>query len=259
MSINHMSFEQKVFTLTEMSEQEGLGIIKGYCSTKNVLDSVGDVIVDGAYADLDVTLKEGFICNSHAHDEPLGYFTKITEDANGLYFEAQFHGTDDAEECYKMCRERYEAGKKVTFSIGYRVLDAEYGEFEGKACRFLKKIFVKEASITLVPANENTVLTEVKTRSTQFDSIKGSIDDYTARLKEIHALGRGEKWLVERKTEADALTSAVENIHQALLDFGFVDPQEDQLAEEHTEADLGAAEEKSLELALAKAKAVLAR
>lgn len=256
--------ETKQFEIAMEDDYEGEGIIKGYCSVKNVLDNVGDVIVDGAYADLAVTLKEGFICNSHEHDEPLGYFTVVKEDKKGLYFEAQFHSTDDAMELYQMVKERSLAGKTVTFSIGYKVLEAEYGQFQGKPCRFLNKIFVKEASITLVPANEQAQLTEVKTRKSQFDEIKQSILDYSNRIKEIYDLGRGEKWINERKDEVQELAEAVAKVQQALLDFGFEaqEPQtEENLAEEAKtpEADLGAAEEKSHALAIAKAKAVLAR
>lgn len=188
------------------------GEVYGYGSVKNVIDNVGDVIIDGAYADLDMVLKEGFFANAHDHAMPIGYFTEMYEDEKGLFFRAKFHSNEIAQQYKTIIEERQAADKSITFSIGYRVLDAEPGVFEEKRCRYLKKISVKEISFTLIPANEMAKGGFKKSREQEFMDLKQIITDYAERLKQINELGRSDNWKKERVEELKQITEELKSI-----------------------------------------------
>jgi HK97 family phage prohead protease len=87
-----MIFKQTSIGLEDIDESNG--IVKGYESVLNNFDSDNDIILAGAYAK---TLKENGArvryCNQHRIDQPLGKFTELSEDKNGLYFVAEIPKT----------------------------------------------------------------------------------------------------------------------------------------------------------------------
>ena len=168
------------------------GVLSGYGSVKNVVDSVGDVIVDGAYGDTGAILKDGFLALGHDWDDnPIGYFTVVAEDASGLYFEAKFHNTPDAQETRAVVQERLAAGKSVGLSIGYFVLKSRYEDREGKTVRILEQILVKEISVVTVPAMPMALATDCKAGEAgagsrfedQVNQLLAAGDDVASRLE----------------------------------------------------------------------------
>lgn len=204
------------------------GEVYGYGSVKNVMDNVGDVILDGAYMDLDTVLEEGFFANAHDHAMPIGYFTEMREDERGLFFKAKFHSNEIAQQYKTIIEERSAAGKSITFSIGYRVLESEPGVYEEKRCRYLKKISVKEISFTLIPANEMAKGGFKKSREQEYMDLKQMILDYAQRLKAINDLGRSDGWKQDRVNELKEIT---ENLKSIVIE---IDLPEDQSVENET-------------------------
>lgn len=252
------NLEYKELLLEKVEE----GIVYGYASVKNIIDGskkagiVGDVCVDGCYINLEDTVRDGFVCNSHDHSEPLGFFLKAVEDEKGLWVEFKFHSTEDAQELYTLIKERIDAGKTVKMSIGYQVIDSEIGLFQDKNVRFLNKIYVHEVSITLIPSNDKADVMGTKTRMEESQSIIDNIMDYKNRLEEIYNLGRGDQWIEQTKSECDRIYEAIGELKSWVDNLGRLDDQTKTL-------DVLDAEEKQivneLELAKAKAQAILMR
>lgn len=147
--------ERKTCWLEEKSGIGGevVGGLQGYASIKNVVDSYGDVICDGAYGDLQEFVRTGFVAVGHDHvGIPVGFVTEAKEDSRGLFVAMCFHSTSEAQSAQTMVDERLAAGKRVGLSIGYlpRVWDFEMRE--GRRVRLLKEIELKEFSLVTLPA-----------------------------------------------------------------------------------------------------------
>jgi HK97 family phage prohead protease len=142
---------------------DGHGSFSGYASIKNNIDLGGDLIVDGAYKNLDQLQEIGWGALSHDwYGLPIAMVMAAKEDQKGLYFESQFHSTDDAQDCRKVMQERLAAGKQVSLSIGYYVTDAAYETRDGNEVRILKSIDVFEISFVTLGMNPKARVTAVK-------------------------------------------------------------------------------------------------
>ena len=132
----------------------------GYASTFENWDDVGERPVKGAFkSHLSDFLKDGFIAIGHNWSQlPIATPTIAREDEKGLYVQAQFHSTPDAQAARTVVKERLDRGKSVKLSIGYEVLLDEYVP-EG---RLLKDVKLYEWSIVTVPANPQASVTGAK-------------------------------------------------------------------------------------------------
>ncbi len=150
-----MKNEQKIFAMAiKAMSDEGPGKLSALVSAKNNVDRVGDVIVDGAYANLSETVKNGFGAVGHNWDElPVATIDDAKEVPDGLLFDMTFHSHQAAQDARTVVKERMERGKGVSMSIGYETQKSRYDTREGKQVRVLESINVFEASIVTVPAN----------------------------------------------------------------------------------------------------------
>jgi hypothetical protein len=179
----NLSFQLKAFD----DEQ---GTFEGYASIFGNKDSYGDVVVQGAFRE---SLKERKpkLLWQHNTDEPIGVFTEVREDDVGLYVKGKlFLEIQKAKEAYTLLK----GGAIEGLSIGY----ACYGE---GACRidhdtetrFLERISLYEISIVTIPANDKSLVNDVKTvepkNIEQFDRMK----DFENFLKDPHSLGSQER------------------------------------------------------------------
>lgn len=132
--------ETKTIPLTS-SELGESGGITGYASTKNQIDSLGDMIVDGAYGDLPKFVRQGFVTISHdTKSAPIGYILEAKEDAKGLWVKMAFHSTPSAQHVRTVLLERLKAGKEVGLSIGYLAKKWTFESFDGQRVRVLREI-----------------------------------------------------------------------------------------------------------------------
>lgn len=131
------------------------GIICGYASTFCNEDNDRDVIMPGAFADLDH--EQVKLLWQHQYDQPIGKIIKFVEDSYGLYVEAQLLlSLQQAKEAFLLAQQ----GIINSFSIGYQVLDAEFDNDSGY--RIIHKIKLLEISLVTFPANSQAQITAVK-------------------------------------------------------------------------------------------------
>lgn len=166
--------EEKVLTLVEAkAESEGNGKLEGYGSVFGSIDSYGDTIEPGAYAEtIEPFLKDGFIAWGHDWANPVATPSAAREDTRGLFLVAEFHSHAEAQRARSITSERLARGKSMGLSIGYEALEWEFrkvdtpvrgpwGEYTDKV-RVLKKIKLFEVSLVTVPAEPKAQVTGAK-------------------------------------------------------------------------------------------------
>lgn len=144
------------------------GMITGYASTwTREPDSYGDVVAKGAFAEcLEKIKEEGKVLTLlFNHDSGdlnayIGTITLLKEDDHGLYFEASFDDTKEAQRARQLAMD----GRLAKFSFAYDVLDwATVTLEDGRKANELRKLNIHEVSLVLYPANPDTSVVDVKT------------------------------------------------------------------------------------------------
>ena len=143
------------------------GSISGYASTwTREPDSYGDVVAKGAFAESIEQIKANgtvlpLLYNHNDGDLKnfIGTLTELKEDDHGLYFEADFDDTPEAQKARELAMD----GRLAKFSFAYEVLDQAEVELEdGRKANELRKLNIHEVSLVLYPANDDTSVVSVK-------------------------------------------------------------------------------------------------
>lgn len=160
-----MSIERKVCEHSELkiltadeSPDAPYGKLVGFASTYGNWDRVGERPVRGAFKNLDEFKRDGFIALDHDWRKRVAMIDVAEEREGGIWIEAPFHSTADAQTERTKAMERIARGKSVSLSIGYDVLEDEKTP-EG---RLLKDIRLYEVSLVSVPANPLALVADVK-------------------------------------------------------------------------------------------------
>ena len=138
------------------------GAFTGYGSVFGVKDSYSDIVIKGAFTNsLNQWKEKGrlpALLWQHKMDEPIGYYTKMVEDDNGLYVEGQLLIDDDplAKRAYAHMRAKSLSG----LSIGYVLNDYDYDSEKGAF--ILRDIDLWEVSVVTFPANDEARIDNVK-------------------------------------------------------------------------------------------------
>lgn len=146
-----------VTSVKVVDEQQG--IIEAYVSIFGNVDSYGDIVVKGAFADSLAKYFPRYPKGVWAHDwtQPIAKTLEAKEDERGLYIKAQLLlDIQKAKEAYILIKE----GVVTDFSFGYEVEDFQM-DFE-QGVRYLKKLTIYEWSPVLVGANSSATLVGVK-------------------------------------------------------------------------------------------------
>ena len=159
-----MEHKYKEFALIKSADEAGK--ISGYFSTYDrIPDAYGDVIAPGAFTDTIQKRKESGqpfpLCWNHDLDQIIGSVDPedIIDTDKGPLMTASFFDTPLAQEK----RELVKSGVVYQFSFAYDVLEAGPTEIEeGVKAYELKKLDLFEISIVPIPANQNAVVTDVK-------------------------------------------------------------------------------------------------
>jgi HK97 family phage prohead protease len=136
------------------------GTVEGYGSVFNGLDSYGDTIAPGAFAN-SIKGRKPRMLWQHRMDKPIGVWDEVVEDAMGLRLKGRLANTEQAREA----RELVKMGAMDGLSIGFRTVQEES---RGNA-RVLKEIDLWEVSFVTIPADSNARLTSVKSLATERD------------------------------------------------------------------------------------------
>ena len=146
------------FELKALSDS---GTFSGYGSVFGVEDSYGDIVVPGAFKDsLAAQKAKGrmpAMLWQHRSAEPVGVYTKMTEDDIGLQVEGQIAlATVRGAEAHALLK----MGALSGLSIGYMERDANFDKVSG--INTLKKLDLWEVSLVTFPANDSARVQGVK-------------------------------------------------------------------------------------------------
>lgn len=163
----------------DVKEVDDSGAFAGYASVYDVVDHYREVVVAGAFAkSLGKWQAKGRlppVLWQHQSWEPIGPFTKMAEDARGLYVEGTLlvGEVQRAREARALIRAKAING----LSIGFNTVLEEHSKETGLTR--LKEIDLWEASVVTFAANE----------AAQVDAIKGYFATGTPSIREF------ETWL----------------------------------------------------------------
>ena len=219
--------ERKVTDIADLKLlDEGAGSFSGYASTFGNFDSVKERPVRGAFAPhLSDFLKDGFVAIGHSWSAlPIATPTVAREDDIGLYVEAEFHTTPEAQAARTVMKERAARGKSLKLSIGYEVLEDEYVE-EG---RLLKSVKLYEYSLVNVPANQAAIITGIKSGAVSafglnehIEEVVSALDVLAGRVRERHdfRMKEGRVLSSANRTRIEDLLPSLMSVHDALKDL----------------------------------------
>jgi HK97 family phage prohead protease len=150
--------------------EDATGGFEGYASVFGELDSGGDIVERGAFADtLPDFLRDGFISLGHDWDGlPIGTIRDAHEDSRGLFISTEYHSTSDAQEARRIAQERIARGKSVALSIGYGIKPGGMNDGPDGA-RHLTNLKLFEVAQVNVPMLRPAGLTGVKGIGLDFD------------------------------------------------------------------------------------------
>ena len=137
---------------------EKSGIVKGYGSVFNNVDSDGDIITPGAYTK--TIMENGSRVKylyQHNMDQPLGKMVNLYEDDKGLMFEAKIPKTQLGTDVLELMK----AGVITENSVGILPLQKEAGMGDGYN-RKLTEVKLYEISAVTLAANDEAMILDVK-------------------------------------------------------------------------------------------------
>lgn len=157
--------EKHLYKSFEMKADDS-GKIAGFFSTyEKTPDSYGDIIEAGAFTKTLEKRKESGhpfpLCFNHDFSAVIGA-VEAEEREKGPYVEGEFLNTQLGQDV----REMVKSGAIYQFSFAYDVLKRRDPNAEEKAAgvtNVLQEVEVYEVSVVTVPANQNAIITEVKT------------------------------------------------------------------------------------------------
>lgn len=149
--------QKKVFQSRIKLKGEDSGNFSAVFSTLNVIDHDGDVTLPGAFSD---GQKVRIAYWGHRwSDLPVGKGV-IHADEKKAWVDGQFFlSTESGLQTYEVVKELEDLQE---WSYGFEIIEQEYGKFEGKQVRFLKKLKVIEVSPVMQGAGIGTMTTAIK-------------------------------------------------------------------------------------------------
>lgn len=216
----HKDFRVDVKAATVTEDQSG-GTIEAYAAVFDNVDSYGDIIRKGAFAE---TLQEWEASGNqipllYGHDfaDPfanIGVVTSAVEDDHGLKIEAQLDlDNEKAAQVYRLLKER----RLSQMSFAFRVLDAAEAEIDGEFVYELTRLKLYEVSVVPIGANEQTEILAVKSAaeliSTAVKQAEGLAPTERAALS--RACQSAAEELKSSSADDDAGTADLENENRA--------------------------------------------
>lgn len=183
--------EHKLLALTavQLKMAEDGGTFTGYASTFGNVDSYGDTIVKGAYADtLKVNGMPKMFFNHNSYQVPIGKWTKAIEDDYGLLLTGEFTpGNQLAQEV----RAALLHGTLDSMSIGYSLTKGDYDETSGG--RTIKKVSrLAETSIVTFPADKFARVDQASVKSLNDEIMQiETIRDFEYFLRDASGFSKG--------------------------------------------------------------------
>ena len=213
--------------------------IEGYASTVDI-DRAGDVVPSSVWEKgMTNYLKNPIILSQHDHDDPIGRMVEHKLDSNGLWIKARISA---AAEVFSLIKD----GVLTAFSIGFRILDAEYNS--AAEVFVVKELELIEISVVSVPANQNTIfsLSKAFTDAEEYKVFKAQFIPKAESAKGLESPTDKEstitkEWKMDPK-ELETMLANAANAAAAQATKALLDAQ----AKEKAEADAKAAADAAL-------------
>jgi HK97 family phage prohead protease len=208
------------FQIKSVSEK---GEFSGYGSVFDVVDSYGDVVIKGAFANsLDAWKAKGkwpAMLWQHRSAEPIGVWTNMKEDDHGLLVEGRILLEAGATE--KRAYEHLKAGSISGLSIGYAIPPGGL-EYDKITDTFrLKQIDLWEVSPVTFPANPEAQVETVKAAlETPRDFERFLREAGLSRSQAKGLIARGYEGLRDLREAEDEGLEAVKGIVEFLSQHG---------------------------------------
>lgn len=155
-------------------DKEETGIFKGYASVFNILDAHNDIILPGAFTNLEDASKIKLLWQ-HDATRPIGQITEAKQTEYGLFIKGRIlNSIEKGREAYELVSKNAIEG----LSIGFEVLDYYYDN----SIRYITKLKLWEISIVTFPANEKATINEVKSKES-IKTIERLLDECTDKLR----------------------------------------------------------------------------
>lgn len=143
------------------------GFFSGYASRFNGVDSYGDTILPGAYAQTLSNRQRPVLMKWNHFGPVIGKWTKAVEDDHGLYVEGELTpGHSVADDVYASMKH----GAVTGLSIGYRIPSG--GSAKDGKLRQLKRIDLIEISVVETPADLGAQIGNVKSFIDEIEDLK---------------------------------------------------------------------------------------
>jgi HK97 family phage prohead protease len=163
----------RAFLLKSLKED---GTFTGYGSVWDVIDSYGDVVIKGAFAN---SLSQKMntpqwpkMLWQHDTRQPIGTWTTLREDGTGLFCEGKLVlEVARAAEAHALLK----AGALSGLSIGYDLVPGGYEYDQKRDAYVLKQLDLWEVSPVTFPANE----------AAQVDTVKAALDGGPREIERI--------------------------------------------------------------------------
>jgi len=168
------------------------GIIEGYGSLWDKVDSYNEAVVKGAFTDSLVEWRQRNkpipMLWQHRSDQPIGGWRKFSEDDQGLYLEGTINlETQRGKEAFSDIEGEYVTG----LSIGYYEVEADAYQWAPNAPpRKLRKLDLREISPVTFPALREAQIDAVKARMSRGERL--TIREFEGLLREKLALSRSD-------------------------------------------------------------------
>jgi HK97 family phage prohead protease len=159
----------------EFKAKDAPRTFEGYGSVYGVIDSYGDIVEPGAFAETLRKSEETGIMPAmlwqHNAMSPIGVWTAMHEDDYGLHVMGQLADTTLGNEAYTLMK----MGALSGLSIGYSVVTEEYDR--SRDARLLKKINLWEVSPVTFPANGDARVAAVKATDSSYRGLERILRD----------------------------------------------------------------------------------
>jgi HK97 family phage prohead protease len=169
---------------------------EGYAAAYGNVDSDNDIIEQNAFAK---SIKEGFpsgrikVLWQHKADSPIGMPVDMREDGKGLWVKSRISKTAKGDEAIELMRD----GVIDRMSVGFSIPGGK-SQVDGQGIRHIYEGKLFEYSLVTWPANDQAIITGVKTLKEMREFAEGGALNAKARkelldeLSSITALLKGE-------------------------------------------------------------------
>jgi HK97 family phage prohead protease len=214
-----MEFKSLKFEAAEIDPDERT--FEGYAAAYGNVDSDNDIIEMGAFAK---SIKEGFpakrikVLWQHKTDTPIGMPVDMREDSKGLWVKSKISKTAKGDEAIELMRD----GVIDRMSVGFSIPGGK-SQIDGQGIRHIYEGKLFEYSLVTWPANDQAVITGVKTLKEMREFAEGNNlsakarEELLAELASITALLKGEPQSTHKQGQPPLSSDEVKRLINSTL------------------------------------------